>query len=218
MEIKYLGHSSFRLKGKDGAVITDPFDSKMVGLPYPKGSAEIVTVSHGHDDHNQTEKISGTANRMEPFVVDRAGEYEVKGIGVITIKTFHDDKEGSERGENMVNVIQMDGVIVAHLGDLGHVLSDKQVEKIGPVDVLLIPVGGKFTIGPSEAVKVIEQLSPSIVIPMHYKQPSMSEEFMALVTIEEFLEKSGFEARREDKLVVTESSLPEEMEVVVLSS
>ena len=217
MEIKYLGHSSFRIKGKDASLVTDPFDPKMVGLDYSKVGAEIVTVSHGHSDHNQVKRVEGTSTRSEPFVVDRPGEYEVGGIGIIGVKTKHDSKEGKERGDNLIMVIQVDGIVVVHLGELGHVLSDKQVEKIGAVDILMIPVGGEVTIGPSEAVKVIEQLSPSVVIPMHYRMPGMGADFEGLITVEEFLDKSGFEARREQKLSLGKGSLPEEMEVVVLS-
>ncbi len=218
MEIKYLGHSSFKLKGKTMSVVTDPFDSKMVGLPYPKLAADIVTVSHQHNDHNDLSKVGGTPGRIEPFVIRRPGEYEVGGVGIIGIKSWHDDKEGAERGENIIFTLQIDGVIICHLGDLGVPLSEKQVELIGDIDVLLIPVGGKFTIGPSQAAAVIEELSPSIVVPMHYKAAGMSGEFAQLITVDEFLEKAGYGgAKREEKLVVTKATLPEEMEVVVLS-
>jgi L-ascorbate metabolism protein UlaG (beta-lactamase superfamily) len=218
VEIKYIGHSCFRLKGKKTTLVMDPFDSKMVGLTMPKVKADIVTVSHDHKDHNAVERVQ-PADRDRVFLIDRPGEYEVGGIGVIGVKTWHDDKKGSERGDNLVYVAQMDGVIVAHLGDLGHVLSDKQVSNIGAVDVLLLPVGGKFTIGPSEAVKVVDQLSPSIVIPMHYKQKGMGESFAELLTLEEVTSKMGWgEVVREDKLVVKKESLPDEMQVVVLKS
>lgn len=217
MDIKYLGHSSFKIRGKSGSVVTDPFDSKMVGVDFPRVSAEIVTVSHNHEDHNQVSKVSGTSNRSEPFVIDRVGEYEASGIGVIGVKSWHDDEEGSKRGENIIYVIQIEGVIVAHLGDLGHVLSDKQVSTIGPVDVLLLPVGGTYTLGPGDAVKVIEQLSPSIVVPMHYRVKSSTESFKDLVTVDEFLEKADYGGvRREEKLSLSKTSLPEETEIVVL--
>lgn len=219
MEIKYLGHSSFRLKGKNGTVVTDPFDSKMVGLNYPSGvSAEIVTVSHQHGDHNQVDRVKGTANRAEPLVLDQPGEYEANGISVFGVSSWHDNEKGAKRGENVIFVFQIDGVTIAHLGDLGHELSKEKIEEIGPVDVVLIPVGGEFTIGPEEAKKVILELSPGIVVPMHYKAPGMTAEFDGLATVDQFLEKAGFEkVRREDKLKVDSSSLPEDTEVVVLS-
>lgn len=199
-------------------VVTDPFDSAMVGLSFPKVNAEIVSLSHQHHDHNQAEKVAGTDSRVQPFVVDRPGEYEVGGVAIMGIKSWHDDKEGVERGENVIFTFQIDGVIVAHLGDLGHKLSEKQVELIGGVDVLLVPVGGVYTIGPGVAVEVINSLSPSIVVPMHFKMSGMGATFDHLVTVEEFLEKAGFgEAKKVDKLVVTKESLPEEMEVVVLN-
>ncbi len=219
MEIKYLGHSSFRLKGKGMSVVTDPFDSKMVGLPFPKVTAEIVTVSHQHLDHNQVNQVKGTENRAEPFVISRPGEYEIGGVGVIGIRSQHDDKKGEERGENVIFTIQIDGVIVCHLGDLGHELSDKQIERVGQIDVLLVPVGGTFTIGPRLAVETINALSPSVVVPMHYKRPSMGASFDQMVTVDEFLEKSGFgEVKRLEKLTLMKMSLPEEMEIVVLES
>lgn len=218
MDIKYLGHSSFKLKGKTMTVITDPFDSKMVGIPYAKMVADVVSVSHQHPDHNDLSKVSATPGREEVFVVNRPGEYEVGGVGMMGIRTWHDDKEGAERGENVIFTFTIDGVIVCHLGDLGHSLSERQVELIGDIDVLLVPVGGGYTIGPSQAVQVIEALSPSIVVPMHYKVSGMGDGFSELVTVDEFLEKAGYGgAKKEDKLSVTKGSLPEEMEVVVLS-
>src|SRR5688572_29430633 len=185
MEIKYLGHSSFRLKGKSMSVVTDPFDSEMVGLTFPKVIAEIVTISHGHNDHNQSMKVKGTEDRAEPFVIDRPGENEVGGVGVIGIRTWHDDKEGAERGENIIFTFQIDGVIVCHLGDLGHKLSDKQIENIGQIDVLLVPVGGVYSLNPSQAVEAMNALSPSVVVPMHYKKTGMKEGFAEIATVEE---------------------------------
>lgn len=199
-------------------LVTDPFDPAMVGLPYPKVSAEIVTLSHHHDDHSQSEKVTPTT-RTELFVVDRPGEYEVGGVGIIGIRSWHDDKDGADRGENVIFTIQMDGVIVCHLGDLGHKLTDKQIDAIGQIDVLLVPVGGEYTIGPSEAMEAISALSPSVVVPMHYKRAGMNASFDKLATVDEFLEKSAIgEAKRLDKLTLTKATLPEEMEVFVLES
>lgn len=218
MDIKYLGQSCFKLRGKSGSVITDPFDSKMVGLSLPAVSAEIVTVSHQHEDHNQVDKVKGTAQRPEPLVLNQPGEYEANGISVIGVRSFHDDKKGSERGDNVMFVFQIDGIMIAHLGDLGHELSKNQVEELGPIDMLLLPVGGKFTIGPEMAKKTIATLNPSIVIPMHYKAPGMSSMFDELVTVDEFVEKAGFEqVTRTDKLKIEPAKLPDDTEVVVLS-
>lgn len=198
-------------------MITDPFETAAVGLKMPKVSAEIVTVSHEHADHNNIKAVTGTASRKEPFVINAAGEYEVGGIGVIGVQTFHDDKDGAERGKNLVYTYQIDNVIVCHLGDLGHKLSEDQVEDIGQVDILLAPVGGVFTIGGQEVVEVIGQLSPSIVIPMHYKAPGMISSFDGMATLQTFLEKSALgKARNEQTLKITQEELPEELEIVTL--
>lgn len=217
MDISYLGHSCFRLKGKEATVITDPFDAK-VGFSLPKLSADIVTISHDHSDHNKPGAISGTARREKPFVIEHPGEYEISGVSVFGIRTFHDASEGSERGENTVFLIQIDGVRVAHLGDLGHPLSERQVEEIGESDVLFLPVGGVYTLDPKEAVEVISQLEPSIVIPMHYKTSRHEEKaFGKLASVDEFLVEGGFQqSKKEDKLSLTRGQMPEEMEVVVL--
>ncbi len=217
MEIKYIGHSSFRLKGSAGTVITDPYDPAFVGLPFAKTMAEIVTMSHQHEDHNFLEKITGTPNRPEPLVFDAPGEYEAHEISLMAIPTYHDDKKGEERGKNLIFVFHIDGVLVAHLGDLGHELNKETLEEIGPVDVLLVPVGGHFTMSPEMAIKTINEISPSIVIPMHYKVEGMKPTFDSLITVKQFLDKAGFEkVREEDKLKVTKDALPDDTEVVVL--
>lgn len=219
MDITYLGHASFKLRGKEASAVTDPFDSS-IGFSLPRISADVATVSHSHEDHNNVRAVSGTSKRAKPFVIDAPGEYEVSGVSVFGTSTFHDAKQGSERGQNTVFVIQVDGVLVAHLGDLGHVLSDKQVEKIGAVDVLLIPVGGVHTIGPKDAITVISQLQPSIVVPMHYKTRDHNDRvFGELEEVDTFLGEGGYDqAQKLNKLPVTKASLPEEMGVVVLKS
>lgn len=218
MEIKALGHSSFRFKTSTATVVTDPFDQQMVGLPFPKVAADIVTVSHQHKDHNATEKVVGTEGRPEPLIFDAPGEYEAQDVGVVGISTFHDDKEGKERGGNNIFVFQIEGLILAHLGDLGHPLTESQVEELGPIDVLFVPVGGVYSLNPAQATKLIADIGPSLVIPMHYKVPASPEEFSGLATVDEFIDKAEIATvRREDKLKVTKDTLPEETEIVVLS-
>lgn len=198
-------------------MITDPYDNKAVGLELPRMSAEVVTVSHDHGDHNAADRIQGTANRKEPFVVDRPGEYEASGIPVIGVASFHDDKEGAERGDNIIFVFKLDDIWVCHLGDLGHTLNNRQIKQIGPIDVLMVPVGGKYTIGPKEALQVMESLSPSIAIPMHYKQEGMAKQFDELVTVDEFLEKAALNGvERLEKISLSKGNLPDEMEVMVM--
>lgn len=213
MEIKYLGHSSFLLKGKSGSVVTDPYNSAKVGLKFPKVSANIVTLSHDHDDHNDFKAVEG-----EPLVIQGPGEYEVAGINVFGIPTFHDSEKGAKRGANTVYRIGIDSVSVVHLGDLGHKLTDEQVERIEKVDILLIPVGGVYTIDAKEAMEVITQLEPLLVIPMHYGRKELkSDVFGELSTLEAFLKEMGkVDIVPQPKLLVTKDKLPTETTVIVL--
>ncbi|HNS65754.1 MAG TPA: MBL fold metallo-hydrolase [Candidatus Woesebacteria bacterium] len=218
MQIVYLGHSSFKLKGKNGSVVTDPFSQSSVGFSFPSTTTDIITVSHQHADHNAIGLLKPTSRRERPFLVTQPGEYEVGGISVFGVPTFHDDVAGALRGNNTVFTIFLEGIRLCHLGDLGHPLSTEQVEAIGSVDVLFCPVGGVFTLDPAAAVKTIRQLEPSIVIPMHYKtakhEPSI---FGELKTVEEFLHTYGVEVEPVTKLEITSLKLPEETEVVVLT-
>lgn len=212
MEISYLGHSSFKIKGKETTIITDPFSSDFVGLKFPKVEADIVTVSHNHKDHNFIQAVEGA-----PFIIDSPGEYEVKGISIFGYPSFHDSKSGAERGINNIFLIEIDGINICHLGDLGVKLTDKIVEEISIADILLVPVGGITTIGPEEAVEVIKQIEPLIVIPMHFKVEGMDENFSKFSGVEQFLKEMGVEnAEKLDKLSITKDKLPEETKVVVL--
>lgn len=220
MDITYLGHSAFKLRGKIATVVTDPYSST-VGFDLPKVSADIVTISHQHDDHNAFEKIGGTSRRPEPYVIQAPGEYEVSGVGVFGWQTFHDDKEGKERGKNTIYIIHLDGLRICHLGDLGHVLSESQIHQIGEIDVLLIPVGGFYTINAKQAVEVVKSLQPSIVVPMHFQTPKHNSELFAQVaSVTQFLTEMGIEEPLEtqEKLVLTPSDLPEETVVNLLQS
>lgn len=170
MIISWYGHSCFKIQTKpkrgegDTTIITDPFD-KSIGLRPPQGQANIITISHiHHDDHNNTSTIKG-----DPFVIDSTGEFSIRGVSIKGIESFHDENKGSERGRNTIFVYESEGLRLCHLGDLGHTLTDKQLDQIGSVDIVMIPVGGKYTIGPKEAETVIGQLEPKIIIPMHYK-------------------------------------------------
>ncbi len=215
MEITYLGHSCFKIKGKEGTVVFDPLDAS-VGFAMSNVSADVVTTSHDHPDHNAVTKVKGTARRDKPFIVDAPGEYEVGGISIFGVPTFHDENQGVERGRNIVFTIFMDQVRVCHLGDLGHELTDKQKTEIGSVDVLLIPVGGIFTINPEQAVKTINELNPSYVIPMHYRTDEHHENFNELKTVQDFLNEYGIVKKPIKSLVVEADKKPEETEVVVL--
>ena len=208
MDISWLGHSCFRIKGSHDTVITDPY-SPSLGYSLGKPTARIVTVSHQHEGHSYVQGIGG-----EPRLVTGPGEYEISGVLVIGIATFHDGERGRKRGRNTVYVMEIDEVSVCHLGDLGHVLTAEQVEEIDNVDVLLLPVGGVSTIDASMATEVVRQLEPKVVIPMHYKTQALSWE---LEPVERFLKEIGVkEVNPQPKLSVTKSSLPASTQVFLL--
>jgi len=218
MEIIYLGHSCFKLKGKEGTVVTDPYHS-YVGFSLPSVSADLVTVSHHHQDHDYVAKINGTARRAQPFIIDRAGEYEVGGISVFGSPSWHDEHGGVERGQNTIFTIFLDGLRICHLGDLGHELSQEQLVAIGSVDMLLCPVGGVFTIDAKQAIKTIYAIEPSVVIPMHYQTAKHDPKvFGELGKVEDFLQEYGVEVKPVAKLDINKDHLPEETELVILTS
>lgn len=215
MEITYLGHSCFKLKNKLGSVVMDPYDEN-TGWTLPKQTADIVTVSHDHGDHNAVTRVR-TADGGEPMVFNVPGEYETKGISVFGVESWHDDKEGVLRGPNIIFTVLMDGVSVCHLGDLGHKLTEEQIGRIGEVDVLLCPVGGHFTIDAKLAVEVMNQLEPKYFVPMHYKTPLHNEDsFAEIKPIENFFNEYGIAPAPVKKLEVQKARLPEETEIVVL--
>ncbi len=208
MEISWLGHSCFRIKGSQTTVITDPY-SPDEGYHLGKPTAHIVTVSHEHSDHDYVRGIGG-----EPRVVNRPGEYEIRGVLIIGIATYHDSEGGRSRGRNTVYLIQIDEVLVCHLGDLGHVLTAGQVEEMGNVDVLLLPVGGVYTIDAPLAAEVVRQLEPKVVIPMHYQTPALK---WSLEPVGRFLREIGVkEIKSQPKLSLTKASLPESTRVFLL--
>ena len=212
MTITWYGHSCFKIANQGGhlTVITDPFD-KNIGLTPPRGSADIVTVSHHHSDHDNIKAISGA-----PFIVDGPGEYEIKGVEIVGVLSFHDSKKGAERGQNTIYVIKMDRIKICHLGDLGQErLSDRQLEAIGQVDVLMTPIGGNYTIGAKEAAKISKQIEPQIIIPMHYKYPGLK---LDLSGLDEFLKEMGLEEKTAvEKLTLKKKDLTNgDMKVVVM--
>jgi L-ascorbate metabolism protein UlaG (beta-lactamase superfamily) len=193
-------------------VVTDPYDTQCG--KFPKGvEANIVTVTHEHSDHNQTQLVGGN-----PFVINGPGEYEIGGVSVIGVPTWHDEEQGGKRGLNTVFVIEIDELRIAHVGDLGHKLSQEQLEEMGPVDVLMIPVGGEYTIDAKVASEVVKQVDPWVVIPMHYQQPGLDKDnFGKLTGVEVFLKEMGkSEVVAVPKLTISADRLPSELQVVVL--
>lgn len=214
MEITYIGHSCFKIKGKNISVVIDPYNPEAMGYKLPKLEAEVLMLSHLHDDHNFVSGVTGYQ-----LLIDGPGEYEKSDVFIHGIDTYHDDKQGKDRGKNTIYLINIDGFDVLHLGDLGHELSKDILEKIPNVDILMIPVGGKYTIDAEMASKVISSIEPSIVIPMHYATPD-SELKDELAKLEKFLDEMGVEDsyKKEDKLKITQKGdLPEDTEVLVLT-
>ncbi len=207
MEITHLGHACFKIMGKQISVLTDPFDPEKVGLKLAKQDADVVTVSHDHFDHNCLEIL-----KSEYLLLDSPGEYEIRESEFIGVFADHDEQKGQERGQITIFTMEIDDIKICHLGDLGTDLNSEQLDKIDGVDILLIPVGGKTTIDAKTAVKIINQIEPKIVIPMHYADGKMTD-FSPLSV---FLDEMGVSPMPLEKLKITTSNLPEEMEVVVL--
>jgi L-ascorbate metabolism protein UlaG (beta-lactamase superfamily) len=214
MKIKWYGHAAFLITSDQGIkIMIDPYEPGAFGgqLSYGKitDHAEIVLTSHDHADHNYTKDLPGT-----PQIVKGSGSKTIKGISVKGIPTYHDPSKGSERGTNTVFTLKVDQIQLCHLGDLGHALSDKELAEIGPVDILLIPVGGFFTIDPKEATRVAEQLKPKILIPMHFKTEKCG---FPIASVEDFVKgKANLKRPQSSEVVFEKAALPQQMEVVVL--
>lgn len=212
MDIIRLGHSSFKIRGKQAIVVTDPFDGGVVGFKFPKVEAAVVTISHNHSDHNFLSGVLGN-----PFVIQGPGEYEVSGVFIRGIAAYHDGKSGALRGKNTIYKIEVDKVAIAHLGDLGHKLDDRQTDELGDIDVLLIPVGGIYTIDAKEAAEVVAQIEPRIVIPMHYREERLNREtFAKLGDLKGFFAEMGKDLKVLPRLTITKEKLPRELEVIAL--
>lgn len=212
MDISYLGHSSFKIKTRQATIVTDPFDPAMVGLKYPNVEADIVTVSHAHNDHNFIQKVSGAKK-----IIEGPGEYEISGVSILGYPSFHDEKAGSERGTNTIYVIECEGIRLAHLGDLGHTLTDDAISEIGTVDILMIPVGGFYTIGPKDAGEVVGKIDPYFIIPMHYKVPGMAPGLAEkLEGVDIFLKEVGLPTETLPKFSIKKSDINEDQNTKVI--
>lgn len=209
MDINWLGHSCFRIKGKEAVVVTDPCHPSL-GYPLGKLRADIVTVSHSHPGHSFIEAVDGEYRQIKG-----PGEYETKSVFVTGIATFHDKSQGSERGKNTIYLLEIDGVTLCHLGDIGHALSSGIEEELGDVGVLFLPIGGVNTIDSTVAAEIVRSLAPKIVIPMHYKTPALTKE---LEPLDKFLKKMGLkEIASQPKCSVNRSTLPPSTQVVILN-
>ena len=215
MQIFWKGQACFQIltsRGKNGelSIVVDPYEES-IGLKLPNLQADILLVTHNHFDHNNAKEVQGS-----PFVISNPGEYDVKGVCIQGILSFHDDTQGKERGLNTMYTIEVEGMKLCHLGDLGQKeLTGEQLNQIGDVDILFVPVGGVYTIDGKEASHIVSQLEPKIVIPMHYAVPKLKAK---LGGVEEFLKLLGAKSvKAEPKLLVKERDLVnEETRVVVL--
>ena len=212
MKIKWLGQASFLITTDSGTkIITDPYTAGgALNYGEIKESADIVTVSHEHFDHNNVAAVGGN-----PEVVKDAGSKEVKGIKFNGIPTYHDDAEGSKRGNNIIFCFEVDGIGVCHLGDLGHPLSDKQVADLGKVDIVLTPVGGNFTIDAKIATEVCGKLAAKVIIPMHYRNDRCSS--FPVAGVDEFLQgKTGVSQPDASEAEFKQGELPGTTQIMVL--
>lgn len=207
MEITWFGHSCFRVRSREATILLDPPGPEWGSLG--RLQADIVTVSHPHTGHSNVAAVSGS-----PYIINGPGEYELKDVLILGIGTHHDAAKGEQRGKNTVFIMEMEDLTVCHLGDLGHVPSASQVEDVGEVDVLLIPVGGVTTLNAARAVETINLIEPRIVIPMHYRDERRRAD---LDPLDRFLKEVGItEAQPQQRLNVTRTSLPQDRQVVVL--
>ncbi|MBI2022570.1 MBL fold metallo-hydrolase [Candidatus Daviesbacteria bacterium] len=211
MDIYWYGQAFFKIKGKNTSIMIDPFYSDFTGLKLPKDMiADIAIKTHNHKDHSNLEAVLG-----DPVKIEGPGEYEIKGVAVAGVSVFHDKENGAQRGKNTVYNINIDGLNIVHLGDLGHILTESQIEDIGKTDILMVPVGSIFTIDAKDAQEVVSQLEPQIIIPMHYATSGLKFE---LEPVDKFLKEMGTENPEAlNKLTVTKDKLPAEPQIIVLN-
>lgn len=214
MRIKWLGHSCFLITASSGEMLlTDPYDpdaypGKLLYAPLDE-SPDVVTLSHGHPDHYNVGALKG-----EPHVAVGLSEQESAGFRILGVSSFHDHEQGQLRGGNIIYRITVDGITICHLGDIGHVLPPEKVEQLGPVDVLLIPVGGTYTVDAAAATEIWHQLDPAITIPMHFGNEKC---LFPIDSVELFLEgKPAVERPGISELELSKETLPAGPKIVVL--
>ncbi len=206
MDVTWLGHSCFRLRGRGAVVVTDPYPPALG--PRLRLEADVVTVSHHHRSHDHVQAVK------EALVIDTPGEFEHAGVVVRGLPSFHDGRRGADHGRNTIYVVEIDDVAVCHLGDLGHPLDDETVDDIGKVDVLLVPAGGSCVLDGARAAEVVRQVAPRFVVPMHYDHPLIKRE---LGPVRRFLEEMGVaEIEPQSRLGLQPSQAEDETRVVLL--
>ncbi|MDP9366113.1 MAG: MBL fold metallo-hydrolase [Chloroflexota bacterium] len=208
-EFRWFGHNCFRIRAREATVLTDPV-GRVTGYPLPKQTADVVTLSHDHPGHANLDAVK------QPYaLLQGPGEYEVHDAFVTGIRTYHDEAKGAERGYNTVYLIELENLVVCHLGDLGHPLTEEQAETMANVDVLLVPVGGGDVLDPAKAAEIVAQLEPKLVIPMQYATAQGDKQLGGL---EPFCKELGVEVPAgEEKLSLRQSDLGETMRLVALT-
>lgn len=211
MKIKWFGQSCFMITSENGTkVLTDPF-TDMLGYKLPEIEADIVTTSHNHKDHNNVNAVKGSFEHIH-----RPGRFTKDGIGIKGVETFHDKTSGSKKGNNTLYNLAIDGINVCHCGDLGHILDSDQIKEIGNVDVLLLPIGGLFTINAFDATQVTKQLSPAIVIPMHYRTKALGLLGYVFSSVDKFISISGMKAKEYGELELSKPEIKDYSGIAVL--
>ncbi len=209
MKIQWLGHSCFLITNAHGhTLLTDPFDGSL-GYPVPKKKVDIVTVSHNHFDHNYVAELPHGY-----LLVTKPSMFAKHGFAVYGVNSFHDDCDGDKRGRNIIYVIEADGVRVAHLGDLGHLPSPKHLTQLGRIDVLLTPVGGFYTINPSQAVEIVNLVKPRVTVPMHYRNQYWKD--TKIQSVDAFLALAGGAAEGYEALELAKDDMDRMPKVVVM--
>jgi L-ascorbate metabolism protein UlaG (beta-lactamase superfamily) len=210
-KIRWHGHACFEI-GDEVTVITDPHDGKSIGIKQPHAKADIVLISHDHFDHNHPKVVEG----RDTTILTREIDSTKNGIKILSLKTFHDDSQGSKRGENLLFKFTLGNINFCHLGDLGHVPDEGILEKLGDIDILFVPVGNVFTIGPEQAWKVIRAIEPNVAIPMHYRVGGLS---LSIKPVEPFLNIAHEDSivRVGNEMDLEKEDLPEKFEVWVFT-
>jgi L-ascorbate metabolism protein UlaG (beta-lactamase superfamily) len=210
MTITYLGHSCFKLRGSQKTVVIDPYD-KTVGFIMPKTKTDLVLVSHQHPGHSAVDRLEG-----QSIVISAPGEYEVGGVSVFGLKSNHDSTKGSDRGPNTVFTVDIDGFRICHLGDLGHLLDDRETEELDGVDVLIVPVGGGSTLSVKQILQLVDKIDPKVFIPMHFRTAKHAASYSHLSSLDDFLKEWDQPPIRLDKLNLKDFDMTEESQLVIL--
>ncbi|MFV0287967.1 MAG: MBL fold metallo-hydrolase [Mycoplasmatales bacterium] len=211
MEIKWLGHSTFQVQGTKTTIIHDPYHN-ILGYKLPKNlTADIVICSHQHQDHNNVAGVQGDFQ-----VVDKLNTYQLEDLTIQSVKTYHDKNQGKQRGDNIIFVYTLEDITIAHLGDLGHLLTTKQLIQLPKIDILMIPCGGGFTINAQEAKIIIEQINPKIVLPMHFRTKALGPFGLKFEKVEKLIKILSRKLVKEKTLKITKEEIENKNDLYLL--